>query len=110
MAGPTGEKSESGFTLIELLIVIVVLGILAAIVVFAVGGVTDRGRAAVCKSDVKSVEVAEEAYRANTGTYTAIANLKTANLLRDEPNSPHYTITVDTSTGVVTATPPCASL
>ena len=31
---------ESGFTLIELLIVIVVLGILAAVVIFALSGVT----------------------------------------------------------------------
>ena len=37
------RAGEGGFTLIELLIVIVILGILAAIVVFAVGGITDRG-------------------------------------------------------------------
>ena len=36
----SGEGSEGGFTLIELLIVIVVLGILAAIVVFSLTGVS----------------------------------------------------------------------
>ena len=38
------RKNESGFTLIELLIVIVILGVLAAIVVFSVQGITDRGK------------------------------------------------------------------
>ena len=37
------RKDEGGFTLIELLIVIVILGVLAAIVVFSVRGITDRG-------------------------------------------------------------------
>src|SRR3954470_9214107 len=53
---------QAGFTLIELLIVIVILGILAAIVVFAVGGITDRGQDSACKSDLKTLETAEEAY------------------------------------------------
>ena len=35
--------TEEGFTLIELMIVIVILGVLAGIVIFAVGGITDRG-------------------------------------------------------------------
>ena len=39
------EVVESGFTLIELLVVIVVLGILAATVVFALSGVTGQSAA-----------------------------------------------------------------
>ena len=70
------RESESGFTLIELLIVIVILGVLAGIVVFSVSGVADRGTAAACKSDKKSVEVASEAYYAKWGFYaTAIDDL-----------------------------------
>jgi len=55
------RRNESGFTLIELLMVIVILGVLAGVVVFAVSGINDRGDVAACKSDVKSVEVAVEA-------------------------------------------------
>jgi general secretion pathway protein G len=59
------RKNEKGFTLIELLIVIVILGVLAGIVVFAVGGITNKGNASACKSDVKNVTVAVEAWYAN---------------------------------------------
>jgi len=51
----TLRKNQSGFTLIELLIVIVILGVLSGIVVFAVGAITDTGKTAACKSDVKAV-------------------------------------------------------
>ena len=60
----SGEGSEGGFTLIELLIVIVVLGILAAIVVFSLTGVAGQSKQAACTSDAKSVEVAVDAYEA----------------------------------------------
>lgn len=63
------RRDEHGFTLIELLIVIVILGILAGIVLFAVGGVTNRGNLAACRSDLKTIQVAVEAYRAKNGNY-----------------------------------------
>lgn len=82
------RKTESGFTLIELLMVIVILGVLAGIVVFAVNGITDRGEVAACKSEIKTVQIAQEAHYAKTtpGAYAAnVGALKTAGLLRDTP-------------------------
>ena len=63
-------KQDKGFTLVELLIVIVILGILATVTVFAVTGITNKGKTSACQSDVKSLQTAEEAYSANTGNYT----------------------------------------
>jgi prepilin-type N-terminal cleavage/methylation domain-containing protein len=59
---------NTGFTLIELLIVIVILGILASVVVFAVRGVTDDGAASVCAADERTLLTAVEAYYANFQT------------------------------------------
>jgi general secretion pathway protein G len=71
-----GHSHDSGFTLIELLIVIVVLGILAAVVVFALGGVTSKSAKASCAADAKTVETAIAAYQAQTGL-TPTANVDT---------------------------------
>lgn len=100
------REEESGFTLIELLIVIVILGVLAGIVVFAVGGITDRGNVSACKSDVKNVEVASEAYFAKNGSYAAnMPALVTAKLLREVPSTTNgYTVTYDNTNGNVGAT------
>lgn len=65
---------EGGFTLIELLIVIVVLGILAAIVVFAVQNLTSQSATAACQSQYKTVETGMEAYKAQIGSYPAAGN------------------------------------
>ncbi|MDA8048261.1 MAG: prepilin-type N-terminal cleavage/methylation domain-containing protein [Actinomycetota bacterium] len=64
-----GEEPESGFTLIELLIVVVILGILAAIVVFAVQNLSGQSAQSACQSDVRTVESAAELYRAQVGGY-----------------------------------------
>jgi len=65
---------EGGFTLIELLIVIVILGILAAIVVFAVQNLTSQSAKASCGSDYKTVETAFETYKAQVGHYPAVGS------------------------------------
>jgi prepilin-type N-terminal cleavage/methylation domain-containing protein len=66
----TEVEKDEGFTLVELLIVIVILGILATIVVFAVRGITDQGQTSACKATAKTYEVAIEAYYANYGNAT----------------------------------------
>lgn len=48
-------KSKSGFTLVELLIVIVVIGILAAITLVAYNGVQQKARDSARKSDVAAI-------------------------------------------------------
>src|SRR5436305_1847624 len=60
---------ERGFTLVELLIVIVILGILAGIVVFAVGNLTSNAKTNACNTEKQTISTALEAYKANTGAY-----------------------------------------
>jgi len=64
-----GLSTNAGFTLIELLIVIVVLGILAGVVIFALGGVTGKSAVAACQADGATVSTAISAFNAqNPGT------------------------------------------
>jgi len=60
---------EQGFTLVELLIVIVILGILAGIVVFAVGNLGNNAKTNACASEKATIITAAEAYKAQTGAY-----------------------------------------
>ncbi len=56
------EPRDRGFSLVEILIVIVVLGILATVTVFAVRGVADRGEGATCGEDQRILQTAAQAY------------------------------------------------
>ena len=62
------RPGESGFTLIELLVVVAVLAILAAIVIFNVVGVANKGRSAACKTDQQTIQTAVDAYYNDLGT------------------------------------------
>ena len=101
------KKQDEGFTLIELLIVIVILGILATVVVFSVRGITDDGQENACDTDVRTVEVAIEAYYAKYGSNGGVpaqSNLVSAGLIREvSVNS-----TIDSSSGDVTGAGDCA--
>jgi general secretion pathway protein G len=96
------SRRDDGFTLIELLIVIVVLGILAAIVVYAVGSARSDSVASSCKADVKTINTASEAYNVKNGSYaSSIAALKASNFIKDLPANREYTLTYDRVTGTV---------
>jgi prepilin-type N-terminal cleavage/methylation domain-containing protein len=106
------REGEAGFTLVELLVVIVILGVLAGIVVFAVGGVNQKSKAAACNSDVATVQAAEEAYAAqHANAYTDIPGLVTATYLRSAPLSTNgYVVSASATTGLVTTLPLCSTL
>lgn len=59
-------KDKSGFTIVELLIVIVVIGILAAITVVAYNGIQERTRNAKVSADLRSLHSAVKAARVSS--------------------------------------------
>lgn len=63
------KKNEEGFTIAELLIVIVVLGILAAIAIPSFTGLQKRARRAELESNGRAIVLALEMYRIEKGKY-----------------------------------------
>jgi prepilin-type N-terminal cleavage/methylation domain-containing protein len=92
------KREEEGFTLIELLIVVIILGVLAAIVVFAVGNARKDSVQSSCKTSLKSVELSAEAVNTKGGSYpTAQTDMTTpakGGLLKSWPDGgDDYTFT-----------------
>jgi len=68
--------NRKGFTLIELLIVVVIIGILAAIAIPKFANTKEKAYLASMKSDLRNLITAEEAYFADSVKYST--NLGTA--------------------------------
>lgn len=98
------QENNGGFTLIELLIVIVVLGILAAVVVFSLGGVTGSSAVAACQADGATLSTGIAAYAAQNGgslpsstAQLVNSGVVTTNALQSWPsNISHYTFALST--------------
>ncbi len=65
---------QQAFTIVELLIVIVVIGILAAIVIVTFSGIQDRAYNAKALSVANAYEKALQLYKIDTGSYPSYAN------------------------------------
>ena len=74
----TSRPTAGGFTLVELLLVLVILGILAAIVVPKVAGRSEQARDQACKTQIESFGTALDAFEVDNGFYPHGANGLTA--------------------------------
>ena len=64
-----GRKSQQGFTLIEIMVVIVILGILAAVVVPNIMSRPDEARITKAKQDIRALETALDLYKLDNFNY-----------------------------------------
>ena len=69
------KRTSRGFTIVELLIVIVVIGILAALVIVTYNGIQQRARDTERKTDIKGMQGQLEAYWADQAKYPTLANM-----------------------------------
>lgn len=89
---------RNGFTLIELMIVVVVVGILAAIALPAYQDFIRKGRRAEALKILMDLQVAEENYRVNNSGYAQSLNtLVGATVAANYNASDHYTFAVAAS-------------
>jgi general secretion pathway protein G len=68
-AGHFRSRADRGFTLIEIMVVIVILGVLAALVVPSVLSRTDDARIVAAKSDLGAIRQALKLYRLDNQRY-----------------------------------------
>jgi type IV pilus assembly protein PilE len=98
-------KKERGLTLIELLIVIVIVGILAAVAIPTYTGYTQRGRRADAKTALEQLRASQEVFRAENGRYANDATDGNAlNVLRANWGGPPATVGLYNITMVSNAT------
>jgi prepilin-type N-terminal cleavage/methylation domain-containing protein len=92
-------RNRKGFTLIELLIVVVIIGILAAIAIPKFANTKSKAYITAMKSDLRNLVTAEEAFFSDSSKYTA-----TIGLLKYQNSTGVNTPTIVVGAGYWTAT------
>jgi prepilin-type N-terminal cleavage/methylation domain-containing protein len=86
-----GRQAQTGFTLIELLIVVVIIGILAAIAIPKFASTKGTAEAAALHEDLRNLATVQESYFYNYAVYS----MSTSDLQFN--NSPGVTVTITTA-------------
>jgi general secretion pathway protein G len=86
-----GRSAERGFTLIEIMVVVVIIGLLAAIIVPQVIDRVDEARVAKAKQDILGLETALTMYRLDNSKYpTTDQGLKALTVQPTDPSIHHW--------------------
>lgn len=95
------HKSYTGFTIVELLIVIVVIGVLAAITIVAYNNIQQRGRDAERTSDVKQLKKSLELFYAEKNYYPSVGDVTSATFRTNTLKIPESIVTPPGQTGKI---------
>ena len=100
------NRMRKGFTLIELLIVVVIIGILAAIAIPKFANTKTKAYQTAMKSDLRNLVTAEEAFFSDSGHYKPYASMGTQGdtLLHFKPSTGVSAPSIVTSAGAWYAT------
>ena len=89
LAGVGGRARERGFTLLELMIVMMIIGILAAIAIPSYLSVVRKGKEAVLKEDLHTMRSAIDAYTVDKSKAPqSLDDLVQGGYLREIPKDP----------------------
>jgi prepilin-type N-terminal cleavage/methylation domain-containing protein len=86
------RRQQAGFTIVELLIVVVVIGILAALVITTYTGIQAKSRNSKRVTDLQNIQTNLESYYQTDGNYPSLANMNDTAFLNTSMKS------MDTST------------
>ena len=64
-------RRASGFTLLEMMLVVVIIGVLATVVIFSIGGSSDEAKRGATVVKLSQLEAALGTFYARTSTYPA---------------------------------------
>ncbi|HEY4319662.1 MAG TPA: prepilin-type N-terminal cleavage/methylation domain-containing protein [Gemmatimonadales bacterium] len=104
--------NRRGFTLIELLIVVVIIGILAAIAIPKFAATKDKAKLAAVRTDIRNLETSEEAYFSDYNTYGDLGQVQAAyqyqlsagNTMTVTPSTTGYSVGANNATITSTIT------